>query len=608
MSASITFLLTHSLAWALLYSLWQGLIVYGVLFILLKVLRNVRADVRYHLSLGAFGALFVWFLNTWMEQYERIKGITIYITQGGSTVAQTVASHRNTGALTMPDNTNSILRQAFAGLEHYSIPIVVAYSVGLVLMLARFVLSLWQVRQLKRDTVAAPHVHLAELMEYWQDQFGITKKVKLLLSSRIDVPVMLGVIKPIILLPVASVNNMSIDQLEAILMHELAHIRRNDYLLNMIQTIAETILFFNPFVWLMSAEIRREREHCCDDMVVTHATDPLPYAKALAMLETSRYEGSLSLAATGNKHQLLNRIKRIMEMKKQNINYGQAGIIVLAVAAIICSVAIFTPSFAQKSKQKKEKQEKEKVESVDSTTTTTTTNGRSITRIKVITIDSNGKKNVVNKTIQSGNGMDATISYSDDDFSVDMSGAMKAIAEAAKEIADATNKVDKAEMERDMEDARKEIAKARKEMDAVDWDEIRSAINKGLAEADRALNDPKLKEEIEYEVRQGLAEGKRALAEAKREMHKSMSISVSSDDDNVVVAGSGDFNEMLDMMEDDGLINRRKGFAIAKNHDKLVINGDVQPDSVYNKYRRYLKARKIAISGARGNLSISVKD
>lgn len=606
MSASITFLLTHSLAWALLYSLWQGLIVYGVLFILLRVLRNVRADVRYHLSLGAFGALFVWFLNTWMEQYERIKGITIYITQGSSTVAQTVASHRNTGALTMPDNTNSVLRQAFAGLEHYSTPIVVIYSIGLVFMLTRFVLSLWQVRMLKRDTVATPHAHLTELMEYWQDQFGISKKVRLLLSSRIDVPIMLGVIKPIILLPVASVNNMSIDQLEAILMHELAHIRRNDYLLNMIQTVAETILFFNPFVWLMSAEIRREREHCCDDMVVSHATDPLPYAKALAMLETSRYEGGLSLAAAGQKNQLLNRIKRIMEMKKQNINYGQAGVIVLAVAAIICSVAIFTPSFAQKSKQKKEK---EKVESVDSTTTTTTTNGRTVTKVKVITIDSNGRKNVVNKTIQSGNGADATISYTDDDFSVDMSGAMKAIAEAAKEIADASSKVDKVEMERDMEDARKEIAKARKEMDAVDWDEIRSAINKGLAEADRALNDPKLKEEIEYEVRQGLAEGKRALAEAKREMHRSMSISVTSDDDNAAsIAGSGDFNEMLDMMEDDGLINRRKGFAIAKSHNRLVINGDVQPDSVYNKYKRYLKARKIAISGSRGNLSISVKD
>ena len=605
MNASFGFLLTHSLAWALLYSLWQGLLVYGVLFILLRVLRHARADVRYHLSLGAFGALFVWFLNTWMEQYERIKGITIYITQGSSTTAMPVTQH-NAAILTMPQVNYSMLQQAVATLEHYSVPIVTVYSIGLMFMLARFALSLWHVRMLKHESIQAPQAQLAELMEYWQDQFGISKKVKLLLSSRIDVPMMLGIIKPVILLPVASVNNMSIDQLEAILMHELAHIRRNDYLLNMIQTAAETILFFNPFVWLMSAEIRREREHCCDDMVVAHASDPLPYAKALAMLETSRYESGLSLAATGNKNQLLKRIKRIMEMKTQNINYGQAGVVVLAIAAIICSVAIFTPSFAQKSKQKKEK---EKQERVDSTTTTTTINGNTVTKVKVIAIDSNGNKRVINKTITGSNGTDATISYTDDDFSVDIDGAMKSIVEAAKQITDASAQVDKDEMEKEMESARKEIAKARREMDAVNWDEIRSAINKGMAEADRALNDPKLKEEIEYEVRQGLAEGKRALAEARKEVHRSMSVSVNSDDDNAVVSGSGgNFEEMLDKMEDDGLISRKKGFAIAKSHGKLVINGQQQPESVYNKYKSYLSASKVAISGVKGSLSISIKD
>ena len=164
---------------------------------------------------------------------------------------------------------------------------------------------------------------------------------------------MIGALKPVILLPIATINYLTTEQVETILLHELAHIKRHDYLLNIFQTIAETILFFNPFVWLISRIIRREREHCCDDIVIANMSSPLPYAKALAMLENTRLEANnVALAATGNKQQLLGRIKRIMGTRKNKLNYTQLTIVIVVVLAVTLTVATFTytQSFAQKSK------------------------------------------------------------------------------------------------------------------------------------------------------------------------------------------------------------------------------------------------------------------
>lgn len=608
---SFTTLLTHSLAWALLYSLWQGLLVYGILFVLLCALRDVSARAKYFLSVGAFTTLVAWFADTWATYYQKMKGITVYISNGNGAASPLITHQDLSTPLNIADQ--GFVKSALIGMERYSSIIIAVYCVGLALMLFRFAVNLWQVRMLKKSGVVAPHEHLNELVAQWQEHFNISRPVKLLLSARVDVPMMLGILKPIILLPVATINHLSMEQLEAVLLHELAHIRRQDYLLNIFQTIAETVLFFNPFIWLIFSVIRKERENCCDDMVVEHTTDPLPYARALAILETNRYEGNLGLAVTGkHKNQLFNRIKRIMEMKKQNINYSQLGIAVMVIIAITCSLAIFTPSFAQKTKAKKDNS--------DSVKTT-----KSYAYKKVL-VDSNGKKKVENKTVTSRSQTDVEVSFTDDDFPGNMNGsfskAIDNIATAAAEIAMAFTKEDEAEMEREMEQAKKEMKKARaemkiarremidaqKEMAAVDWDNVRAEINKGLAEADRVLNDPKLKKEISIEIKRGLEEGKAALEEARRELKtRKMSLSVSTDDNGTKVSGGNDFEAMLDKMEEEGLIDRKKGFAIAKSEDgTLKINNKVQPNSVYEHYRQYLDAGSIAISGKKGQLSISI--
>jgi len=141
---------------------------------------------------------------------------------------------------------------------------------------------------------------------------GIKKKVPVWLSAHVDVPSVTGFIKPIILLPVAVINNLSIEQVNAVLLHELAHIKRNDFLLNFLQSIIALILFFNPFAVLLSKAAKKERENCCDDWVLNYQFNQLAYAKALLVLEEQRNQQILlALAATNSKKMLLHRIKRL---------------------------------------------------------------------------------------------------------------------------------------------------------------------------------------------------------------------------------------------------------------------------------------------------------
>ena len=132
---------------------------------------------------------------------------------------------------------------------------------------------------------------------------GISRKVSVWISQHIDVPATIGFIKPVILIPFASLNNLSGDQLEAIILHELSHIKRNDYLINIMVAVIETILFFNPFVVLLSKVIKRERENCCDDFVLQYRYDPHSYAYALLRLEQSRATNlKLAIGAVSGKN------------------------------------------------------------------------------------------------------------------------------------------------------------------------------------------------------------------------------------------------------------------------------------------------------------------
>lgn len=146
---------------------------------------------------------------------------------------------------------------------------------------------------------------------------GVRKKVKVFVSDLVSSPVTVGYLKPIILLPIAALNQLSLQQTEAVLLHELSHIRRSDYLINWVTTIIHTLLYFNPFVKLFVRVMETERENSCDELVLRFGYDKVSYASALLMLEKSSVQTPvLILAATGNKP-LLRRIERIVGLERK---------------------------------------------------------------------------------------------------------------------------------------------------------------------------------------------------------------------------------------------------------------------------------------------------
>src|SRR5258708_100504 len=177
---------------------------------------------------------------------------------------------------------------------------------------------------------------------------NIAKTVKVGLSKLVDVPCMVGFFKPVILLPFTLATYLSAEEIEAILLHELAHVRRNDYLINLPQQVISILLFFNPCTQLINRIINEERENCCDDMVVKTTSNPLTYAKALFKLEQTRENDlQLAMSAIGKKYYLFNRIERIMKTKKQTRSLRPALLAMLILPIGIGCIALLNPQIAQ---------------------------------------------------------------------------------------------------------------------------------------------------------------------------------------------------------------------------------------------------------------------
>lgn len=591
--------LAQSFTLALLLSVLQGAAVYIAVSLLFRTFRSLSALLRYNISLGGLALVVAWFIDTFISLYNRFRGVAVYISQpevtpsgGGKGVVVTQASAvADFAARVMP------------AIGRYTSAVLIAYSVGVAVMLLRLGFDLGRLHQIRKTGLSTPPAHLRGFVDRWCSQLGITGFVGLAMSMRVDVPMVTGFLKPVILLPVAMLTCLSADQVEAVILHELAHVRRRDYLLNIFQVLVETVFFFNPFIWLLSAIARREREHCCDDLVVDMVQNRLGYAHALATLEEerSRYN-NMALAATGNKNQLLNRIKRIIEMKNENTAHRSLPVAIVAVLALAVTLAVSSLNTAQAQKKKDNGK----------------TSSRTVSTTKVVTIDDKGKKKVVEKTSTTGTAnadddVDIRISVKDDGN--DKAKAKVTVVTTEDDKAGGKKKVRKevvisAADDKDhfnKEDVERELAKAKKELEAIDWDQVGDEISAAFAEINDELNLDKLAEEITIEVKKGLAESKKAVAEAKKGIADAHAHAVASYH-SAVITNTDDIETMLNKMDEDGLIDRSKKFVIEKDGDELIINGQAQPRSVLEKYSRYLKGGQVTVRGSKGKLSININN
>jgi beta-lactamase regulating signal transducer with metallopeptidase domain len=300
--------LLQSLGWAIFHSFWQMALAWLTYQLFFGWRNRLSPIVKHNVALLLLSAGGIWFMITFVAQCRSFMQVERYLALLPD-AGQVPVNATPVSALSLPE----IISMISGFTEKYIVYLSSIYLVVLGFMAWKLLYGFSQARQMRTRGLSPAGMHVEEKVAALARRLTISRPVRVFLSRMVDVPATLGFFKPIILLPVSSLTQLSPAQLESILLHELAHIRRMDYLLNIWVSCVETMLYHNPFAWLLVRAVRRERELCCDDIVLSCRLDAVEYASALLSLEKSRSLPALSLAlaSNGSKGQLLNRVRRM---------------------------------------------------------------------------------------------------------------------------------------------------------------------------------------------------------------------------------------------------------------------------------------------------------
>jgi beta-lactamase regulating signal transducer with metallopeptidase domain len=347
--------LAQAIGWALVHLLWQGVLVGAILAAALALLQRRSANARYFASCAALVALVLLGAATTVRTYNNNSVTPVAPVIEETTPAETtqpIASSAEIIAaptsITWLDRAATVVAFASGHLPQ----IVLLWLAGVAFFSTRLVVG-W----IGAYRMAARYAHPASAD--WQRTLARTaaalklqRAIRLLESAAVEVPTVIGWMRPVVLLPIASLSGLTPEQIEMILAHELAHIRRHDFIVNLLQAVVETLLFYHPAVWWISRRIRVEREHCCDDVAVAMFGDPLQYARALTRFEELRLDPAHAVLAS-NGGSLLARIRRLVGARGESANWSSqfaagAGLLaVLGVLILVPSLSLFADHLQQ---------------------------------------------------------------------------------------------------------------------------------------------------------------------------------------------------------------------------------------------------------------------
>ncbi|TVR43850.1 MAG: hypothetical protein EA394_00760 [Bacteroidia bacterium] len=336
----ITHAAVHALGWSVIHSLWQIVLIALLWQLSLLLTKKGPATLRYNLSLIAMLAIPLSFLATFFRQYNVYHNARQIVSIEFDTAAWVRAAGDRTFYLLDKSQPAFLDRfEAFTPLVFW------LYLVGVTILSAYALISYFNIYRLKRKNNFDPDPQWEERFKPLMQRCGIRKTIPVRVSEKLSVPVVVGFLKPWILLPAAMFFSMTTEQIEAIFLHELYHIRRKDHMVNALQNLLEILFFFHPVTWWISKHIRKLREECVDEWVVAETGTPLVYAGALINLEETRSTTMPQpmVAATQSKNHLFTRIKNMMTMKTKSLNTGQKMAAMLAIVFALASIAWINP-------------------------------------------------------------------------------------------------------------------------------------------------------------------------------------------------------------------------------------------------------------------------
>jgi len=358
--------LLDRLGWTLLYSLWQFALIGLLAAVVLVGLRRGSARLRYQVACAALLMMFATCLATfvWLPAAQTYALSEREVSQQQGTFAGSAVQARGAvdssaglapgledSDLEMIDRDANPVRgaswwSASSAAISRLLPGVAITWLGGVLALSLWNLGGWVgVRRLRIAGATPADAQWQATGRALIARMNIRKSVAILESTVASIPIVIGWLKPVVLLPVSVLGEMSAEQVEAVLAHELAHIRRHDYLVNLAQILIETLLFYHPAAWWISRQIRMEREHCCDDEAARACSGgALALSEALAMIVTSRLYAQSALAATGQSPSgALARVQRLLNPNGQRIRASSGATPALAMLLLsMLAILMFT--------------------------------------------------------------------------------------------------------------------------------------------------------------------------------------------------------------------------------------------------------------------------
>jgi bla regulator protein blaR1 len=328
--------LSSALGWTLVHSAWQGVIILLIFSVLFQFYKH-HSTVKYWLGIGALGLqvlasviTFSWIFESNITDTFTEKLSTNLSVLNGSNLSQIVENRD----ISWFENAQIFLN------SHLDL-LVNIWALGIIFLTLKLMGGFIYVQNLKSKRTYFLDDATEKIFKNLLKKAQISQHVYLFESALAKTPMTIGYFETVVLLPMGLATGLTVKELEAVLAHELAHIRRADYLVNILQTIVEIVFFFHPAIWYISAKIREERENCCDDLAMEMVGDKIHLAKALTNIELFRQRESLAMAFGGNKQNLLSRVQRILGINSSKTSsYEGVFAVVLIILASIFYVNI----------------------------------------------------------------------------------------------------------------------------------------------------------------------------------------------------------------------------------------------------------------------------
>jgi len=331
-----------AICWTLIHSLWIGMIIALITGLVITLTRKSTAVVRYRLLCIT---LILFVLSVGVTYFLQIRSASHELS-----AANNLKIVRNPGNNVIVYYTDTrahanFINNAVSFLDQNMNIIFLVWTLFFVLKSLKMVSGLLYIQRIRNYKVHEVAEEFKHKIELFSRQIGIRQTVRLVQSELVKVPVAVGWLKPVILLPVGVILQLSTEQLESILWHELAHICRRDYLVNILQGLVETVFFFNPSLLWLSSLIRAEREACCDDIVLSRTNHKANYLEALLSFGYENNSRTILAMSIGGGNQLRDRLKRMINQENKRLSVPEKA--VLGIGFILLSAFTTMPKAGQ---------------------------------------------------------------------------------------------------------------------------------------------------------------------------------------------------------------------------------------------------------------------